>query len=329
MPEQVEKGIFRISIPIPLVFGPVNVYFLPGRIPTLIDAGFNTSQAWEWLTEEIRETGYDIADLKQVLLTHGHVDHCGLTERIRTLTGARIVMHSKEWEGIRAFQEPSTELDAMMEKQFALWGIPGKIQQKIASFRQQLRAISQVPADGLILVQDGESIQAGDFLLRAVHCPGHTPGQLVWYAEEQKLAFTGDHVLKTISPNPDLYLPPQKGGWSGLPDYLESLTKVSLLEAEICFPGHGEAMTDLKGRVDQIRLSHEERKERIVELFDGKALTLNELTLRFLTDIKREPDASTFFLGLRETLGHLYLLEMEGRLGKEMVGEVLLYSVKG
>lgn len=326
MPEQIAKGIYRISVPIPLEYSPVNVYFLAGKIPTLIDAALNSPQVWEYLTREVQETGFELSDIKQILLTHGHIDHCGLTGRIRKVSGARIVLHRKEWDGIQAFQNPSSELDAVMEKQFDLWGIPANKQQEILYFRQKLRAISQVSPDGLQLVEDGEKIPAGDLEYIAVHCPGHTPGQLVWYSQEEKIAFTGDHILKNISPNPDLYMPAQNGSWSGLPDYLESLTKVTGLDVNLCFPGHGEEITDLKGRVSQIREGHDERKERIFELFAGDALTLNDLTLRFLKDIGRKPDAPTFFLGLRETLGHLYLLAAEGRLRWETGKEVILYS---
>lgn len=326
MPEQVEKGIYRISVPIPLEYSPVNVYLLTGRIPTLIDAAFNAPQVWEFLQREVRAAGVDISEIKQVLLTHGHIDHCGLTEEIRQVSGARIVMHHKEWDGVQAFQDPPKELEALMKKQFALWGIPALRQLEILGFRERLRGINRVSPEGLYLVEEGDQVQAGEYELQVVHCPGHTPGQAVWYAREPSFAFTGDHVLKNISPNPDLYLPPQSGSWSGLPDYLVSLTKVAGLDIALCFPGHGEEVTDLKSRVEQIRLGHEERKERILELFAGESLTLNDLTLRFLEDIGRKADAPTFFLALRETFGHLYLLGAEGRLKSGLEQGVILYS---
>lgn len=328
LPDQVTRGVYRIAVPIPTAYSPVNVYFLPGKVPTLVDAAFNTPDAWEYLQGEVRAAGLDISGIKQVILTHGHVDHCGLTERIRAVSGANVVLHPKEWAGVQAFQDPSPELDALMEKQFRLWGIPETFVLKIVGFRQRLREICRVSAEGLQMIEDGEALPAGDYELRAVHCPGHTPGQLVWYAEKEKLAFTGDHVLKTISPNPDLYMPPQNGSWSGLPDYMESLAKVAGFDVKLALPGHGVEITDLPGRVNELRQSHAERKMRILQLFEGGSLTLSDLTLRFLADIGRQPDGPIFFLGLRETLGHLYLLAGDGLLIREEDGEAVRYRPK-
>ncbi len=326
---EIAKGMYRFSIPIPLEYSPVNAYFLAGKVPTLIDAAFGTPDAWAFLQNSLNELGYSVSDIQQILLTHGHVDHLGLAGRIHEKSGAPIIMHPKEWIGVQAFQDPSDELDEIMKSQFRLWGIPDKIQLMIAGFRQRLRVVSSVPAAAVRTIEDGETILAGDDAeLVALHCPGHTPGQLVWHLPQRNLAFTGDHVLKFVSPNPDLYLPPQHGSWSGLPDYLASLGKVSKLDGAVCFPGHGEEITDLGTRIAQIRQGHAERKERIAELFSGEALDLNSLTQRFLADIGRKPDGPTFFLGLRETLGHLYLLDEEGRLHQEIQDGILLYSMR-
>lgn len=324
---EIAEGIYRFSIPIPLEYSPVNVYFLAGKVPTLIDAAFAVPDAWASLKNSLSRLGYDVSDIKQILLTHGHVDHLGLASRIYEKSGAAVIMHPLEWVGVQAFQNPSAELDEMIKNRFNFWGIPEETQDMIAGFRHKLRVISMVPEAAVKTIEDGETIQAGDDQLFAIHCPGHTPGQMVWHLPEKNLAFTGDHVLKAISPNPDLYLPPQHGSWSGLPHYLASLEKVSALDGTVCFPGHGEEITELGERIAQIQKGHEERKERIAELFAGESLDLNTLTHRFLADIGRKPDGPTFFLGLRETLGHLYLLDAEGRLKMETIDGVLHYSV--
>lgn len=325
---EIAEGIYRFVVPIPMAYSPVNVYFLAGKIPTLIDAAFGSPEVWAYLQKSLAEVGYSVSDIQQVLLTHGHVDHLGLAARIHEKSGAFVRMHSKEWVGVQAFQDPSNELDEMMKVQFKLWGISDEIQLSIADFRQKLRVISMVPGEAVRTVEDGATVLAGEDELVALHCPGHTPGQLVWHLPRKNIAFTGDHVLKSISPNPDLYLPPQHGSWSGLPDYLLSLEKVSVLDGTVCFPGHGDEVTKLGERVDQIRQGHREREDRIAELFSGETLDLYTLTLRFLADIGREPDGATFFLGLRETLGHLYLLDADERLQQEVKGAILKYSLR-
>ena len=47
--------------------------------------------------ENIRALGHDPADIKYVLVTHGHFDHAGGAREIQQLTGARVAMTEADW----------------------------------------------------------------------------------------------------------------------------------------------------------------------------------------------------------------------------------------
>ena len=92
--DEVAKGIYQIEIPTPFAVGPVNVYLLEGDYLTLVDTGALTEEAWEALNQGIKEIGYEVKDIKQVVLTHHHVDHCGMLERVREVSGlAHLLIH--------------------------------------------------------------------------------------------------------------------------------------------------------------------------------------------------------------------------------------------
>jgi hydroxyacylglutathione hydrolase len=102
---------------------------------------------------------------EKILLTHAHIDHAGATaELARTLKLPIEGPHvgDKFW------------IDGLPE-QARMFGLP-------ASERF-------VPDRWLA---DGDRVQLGETEFEVRHCPGHTPGHVVFYSAEDKLAFVGD-----------------------------------------------------------------------------------------------------------------------------------------
>lgn len=107
--------------------------------------------------------------LEKLLLTHGHLDHVGAAAKLRDALGIPIVGPQREeqfW------------LDALPQ-QAALFGFP-----PIEAF---------VPDQWL---EDGDTVEVGALRFNVLHCPGHTPGHVVFHQPEAKLAFVGDVLFK-------------------------------------------------------------------------------------------------------------------------------------
>jgi enoyl-CoA hydratase/carnithine racemase len=62
----------------------------------LVDTGWPCEEAWDGLVSGLRGAGWDIGDVKAVLITHGHGDHKGLAKRIREQSGAWVAMHKAD-----------------------------------------------------------------------------------------------------------------------------------------------------------------------------------------------------------------------------------------
>jgi len=104
-------------------------------------------------------------NLKQILLTHAHIDHAGGTAQLARELALPIV---GPHEGDRFW------IDGL-PKQAAMFGFPG-----VESFE---------PTRWL---QDGDEVEVGRSKLAVRHCPGHTPGHVVFHSAEAQRAFVGD-----------------------------------------------------------------------------------------------------------------------------------------
>ncbi len=128
----------------------------------LIDPGGEA----ERLLHEITTRGLT---LEKILLTHGHLDHVGAAEVLRERLGIPI-------EGPQ--HEEKFWLDALPQ-QAQLFGFP-----PIAPFTPDR------------WLEDGDTVSVGAIRFNVLHCPGHTPGHVVFFEPESKLAFVGDVLFK-------------------------------------------------------------------------------------------------------------------------------------
>jgi hydroxyacylglutathione hydrolase len=157
------------------------------------------------------------SDLKTryIINTHCHPDHTCGNKTIKEATGAQIVMH---------------EADELL------------LQDRTAKeyFDRQIYSPSP-PADRL--VKDGDQLDFGNYTIRVIHTPGHSPGSICLYVDGN--LFTGDSLFVGAAGRVDV----PGGDFNTL---IESLSgKIAVLPDEtIVWPGHdyGESITSTIGR---------------------------------------------------------------------------------
>jgi len=89
--------IIPISVPTPFYIGPVNVYLIAEDPITIIDTGPKTKEAVTALRDGLRVNGFRVSDIRRIVLTHAHEDHCGLARSLRDeAKNAEVLVH--EWE---------------------------------------------------------------------------------------------------------------------------------------------------------------------------------------------------------------------------------------
>ncbi len=149
--------------------------------------------------------------LKKIFLTHGHLDHAGGAQDIREKLGLPIIGPHKE----DAFW-----LD-QIEEHAAQYNMPG------------LRCVT--PDEWL---DDGDEVTLGNITMQVFHTPGHTPGHVVFFEPEHKVAFVGDVLFKGSIGRTDF----PRGNHADLINAITS--KLWPLGNDITFvPGHGALST--------------------------------------------------------------------------------------
>lgn len=153
----------------------------------------------------------------KILLTHGHFDHAG---------GAAELKETLERDYGRPvpIEGPHRDDEFLLERipeSGARWGVPG------------LRAC----ASDRYLV-DGDEVRFGDIAFEVLHCPGHSPGSVVYFQRERRLAIVGDVIFAGSIGRTDL----PRGDH---PTLIRSITEKLLpLGDDVGFlPGHGPTST--------------------------------------------------------------------------------------
>jgi glyoxylase-like metal-dependent hydrolase (beta-lactamase superfamily II) len=260
MPPVEELGGDLWSIPVPIPNNPlryVNSYaFATGGGLVLLDTGWPADTAWEALTAGLESIGAGVADVRGVLVSHMHLDHAGLTGRLREASGAWIAMHPADRAVIANFGLRDPERAVPLEVAF-LRSLGASAEEAAASVGspQGYRAFTSMGLPDRELA-DGDLADVPGWRLRAVHTPGHTPGHVCFVDELSQRMFAGDHILPRITPNISVQA---VEGVHPLADYLESLAKVRDLDVDEVMPAHEWRFRGLAQRADDIAGHHERR----------------------------------------------------------------------
>ena len=198
--------IETLPLPTPFPVGPVNVHLIRRDPITLIDAGPLTDAAWEALGASLGAFGLSAADVERVLLTHGHHDHFGLAGRIADAGGARLLGGGLDRRNFRQERNQKLLLEALARAGFGI-ATRFAVVTSIAALDRFAR-----PLEAWDALEGGETLPGDGWTVRVRATPGHTPGSLTFEIPEAGVVFTGDTVLKDITPNAVVDEDPERPG---------------------------------------------------------------------------------------------------------------------
>lgn len=315
----------KIEVPTPFDIGDVNCYVFDEDRCTLVDPGPMTSEAYETLVTRLNELGYAVPDIDRILLTHPHIDHFGLISKLKEESRADLMAHT---DATYRLTDPETYLEN--EQKYFLpflvsMGVPEQLADTIVGLPESYTNFQ----DPVIVdreLTDGDVITLGDDY-RVVHTPGHSPGSVCFISETSNIAFTGDHILMEVSPNPLLTLAPNTTNerTRSLPQYVCSLKKVHSWDIKTGYSGHKSVVVDVNSRIEEILAHHHQRKERIAEILSIEGPTT---AYSILQDMFSSLPATKMFAGMSEVIGHLDLLEEEDRIDISHNDGTSLYTLR-
>ena len=127
----------------------------------IVDPGGNPSKLISFINEQQ-------LTVTKVILTHGHLDHVGATHDIASAFNVPI-------EG------PHIDDDFWIEN----------LEQQAKMFGLETPS----PFTPTLWLNDGDTVTVGNEILEVHHCPGHTPGHVMFFSAAQKLAWVGDVIF--------------------------------------------------------------------------------------------------------------------------------------
>jgi glyoxylase-like metal-dependent hydrolase (beta-lactamase superfamily II) len=316
--EQVRPGLWSIPVPIPdnpLRYVLVYAFELAGGGVAIVDAGWDTDEAWNALSSGLTTAGGSMSDVRAVLVTHIHPDHYGLAGRVRKASGAWIGLHPAD---AVMLDSRYGDTDALLHAMFQFLADSGVPEEKLPdlAFASMVMKSMVTMAEPDVLFEDGQVVDLPGWPLRTVWTPGHSPGHVCFHSAEQRLLLSGDHILPRITPNISVHAQQFP---NPLGDYLESLAKVRDLGSDEVLPAHEYRFADLGSRIDEITAHHADRLEEIAEAIRVRpGSTAWEITIGL--HWSRPWDEIESFMQRQangETLAHCVLLELHDRIRRE------------
>jgi hydroxyacylglutathione hydrolase len=167
----------------------------------VIDPGGNVDR----ILAEVKKRGLTV---EKIWITHGHFDHGGGAKALKAATDAQIEGPHKD----DAFWIENIPQNA------AYYGIGG---------------MDRFDPDRWL--KDGDTVSMGETTWQVIHCPGHTPGHVVFYNKENNMALVGDVLFKNSIGRADL-------PGSNPNALIRSITQKLWPLGDVNFiPGHGPA----------------------------------------------------------------------------------------
>ncbi|MEN3047613.1 MAG: MBL fold metallo-hydrolase [Candidatus Caldarchaeales archaeon] len=203
----------------------------------LFDTGYSSSA--HHVLRAIREVGVGPGELRLVVVTHAHLDHCGaLAEVLERHPKAKALVHEKAY---RYMVDP----ERLLESVRALFGEE--------NFRRMggMRGVSEERVE---VVDDGAELPLGDRTLRIFYTPGHAPHHLSVSIDPQRYVVTGDAVAhrSPLFPRP---VPPTVPPRFDLDSYLRSLRRIFEHEPRLLLrPHYGPGTTPEGALEDEVEV---------------------------------------------------------------------------
>ncbi|MFN2289900.1 MAG: MBL fold metallo-hydrolase [Anaerolineae bacterium] len=313
--------LHAIELPTPFPVGPVTVYLAdaPGEPITLLDTGPRTAEGRSALASALALLGHRVADLERIVISHAHADHFGLAAELEAASGAEVWSHPWNVTALADYESDRAQRTAFYADLLRRAAVPVEVMTMVGGATRGVNRYA-APVAVARTVKEGDRLPLAGDTWQVLHTPGHAAGLICLYEPERGVLLSSDHLLADISSNPVVEPPPpgHRQRLRSLALYRASLQRVAELEISLALPSHGPPIRDVAGLVQQRLRFHDRRVEHVAAALRNGGGTTWQVTLALFPN--RSPLDT--FLAVSEVIGHLDVMEMEGRVVREEAGGV-------
>jgi glyoxylase-like metal-dependent hydrolase (beta-lactamase superfamily II) len=323
--EQILPNLYKIEVPLPeSPLKATNAYLIKGPDRDLIvDTGMNREKCAAPFLSALGELRVDL-DRTDFFITHLHADHLGLVARLPR-EKSKVFFGEVESAIVTSIARQGPVRVNALRRFYLANGFP---EEELRRAEQRHPGFRYGPGRNIDFspMKEGDILQVGDYSLRGVSTPGHSPGHMCLYDAEKKILFAGDHLLCDITPNitrwPELE--------NSLGAYLESLQKTYLLDVELVLPGHRSLFTDHRGRIKRLQEHHQGRLAESLSALEDRPGTAWDVAPHITWDIRFKswklfPPVQKWF-AVGEVIAHLNYLEAQGTLERRKEHTNIVYK---
>jgi len=148
--------------------------------------------------------------VKQIVITHAHIDHVGGAMKLRAQTGAPILLNQSDYALLKMLD---------MQATWVGMAAPGEVSIEAS-------------------IADGEKLRTGSLTANVIHTPGHTEGSVCLYFPAEKLLIAGDTLFARSIGRTDL----PGGSHAKIMRSLHDRV-MTLPDETVVIPGHGPTTT--------------------------------------------------------------------------------------
>ncbi len=237
----------------------------------LVESGPGSTQGE--LKNNLSRLGYDLGQVTHLLLTHIHLDHAGAAGWVAAHSGARVYVHPR---GAPHMLDPTRLLASAariyQDRMEELWG-----------------EFHPVPEGQLVVLEDGQEIQAGPYTFRALDTPGHANHHMAYLLDD--ICFSGDvggvrihgggqRNLRIPMPPPEFH-PPR---------WREAIARLKKEKITSIAPTHFGFFDDVTWHLDEVLAQLDAVEEWMQEVMP-RGLEIEQLREEFLSWVKTRADA--------------------------------------
>jgi glyoxylase-like metal-dependent hydrolase (beta-lactamase superfamily II) len=253
------------------------------------------------LERALFQAGRRVEDVRLVVVTHAHVDHCGQAPPIAERVDCEVWIHPAFRIHAAGRDDPGAALAHAVEVARQS-GVPEAPLQRWAERRSEggTGQAGTLRSDRDLL--PGVEIETDLGTWQVIETPGHAPSHVCLHQPERRLLISGDHLLGRVSLYFDVGYTPDPVG-----EFLHSLDVVDGLDARLALAGHARPFTDVEGHIQANRDLVARRLDavRAALASGGGAQTAYELARAVYGDDYTEERGSWLLTKTRAWLTHL------------------------